>query len=316
MIILGDDSEMEIRHLHYFIEVAKQKNFTKAAEKLYVSQPTISKMVKSLEEELGTILLERRNREVILTDAGKAIFLQAQSIVTSFKNLHQNLEDVVGLNTGQITIGLPPMVGGRFFAPVIGEFARQYPNITLQLVETGARSVESGIEEGELDVGVVVLPFKRDIFQYFSFVRDPLRLIVPPDHPLALKKVATYAELKDESFVFFAEDFTLHERILERCHQSGFKPKVMCKSSQWDFIAEVVAAKLGIAFMPQRLCLKLESNKIYTVALEDPPIEWHLAVIWNENRYLSYATRKWLEFTRHYFETNGSGEVSKWSESK
>ena len=124
---------MDIRHLLYFVEVAKQESFTKAADALYLTQPTISKMVKSLEDELGVTLIRRSTKHIELTDAGYAVLNQAQQIVESMKNLEVELNDVLQLRKGSIRIGLPPMVGSLYFAPIIGAFKAAFPQIELHL---------------------------------------------------------------------------------------------------------------------------------------------------------------------------------------
>jgi len=292
---------MDVRHLTYFIEVARHRSFTKAAQALHITQPSISKMVKILEEELGVTLFYRSAKQAELTDAGKAVLRQAQQIVNSFHNLTSELSDVINLKKGNIIIGLPPMVGVSFFPSVIGEFNHLYPQITLKLIEVGSKQVEHGVEDGSLDIGVVALPVKEELFNMFEFVKEPLRLILYPDHPLANKDVVHFSELKNEHFVLFREDFTIRDRILERCSQNGFYPKIVCESSQWDFLAEMVAAKLGIALLPETICKELAPNRLRIVTLAEPVIPWHLAIIWRKDKYLSFAAREWLKFTSARF---------------
>lgn len=287
---------MDIRHLTYFIEVAKHKSFTKAADSLHITQPSISKMIRLLEEELGVCLLDRSGRQVELTDAGRAVLNQAQHILSSFHNLTSELADVMHLKQGSIIMGLPPMVGSSFFASVIGEFSHLYPRITMQLIEVGSKAVELGVEDGSLDLGVVMLPVKPNTFDMFSFIEDPLMLLVPPNHKLAGNSFVYWSELRDEAFVLFREDFALHDRIIERCIQSGFQPKIICQSSQWDFMAEMVAAGLGVALLPQRICRELDPQRVRSIPLADPQVLWHLAVIWAKDKYLSFACREWLQF--------------------
>lgn len=288
---------MDIHHLTYFMEVARHRNFTKAAQALHISQPSISKMIKVLEEELGVPLFARTTRQIELTDAGKAVLNEAQHIIHSFQNLKSELSDVMQLKTGNILFGLPPMVGASFFPKIIGQFNHKYPGITIKLIEVGSRQVEYGIEDGSLDIGVVALPVKEDIFEMFSFVKEPLMAITPLNHPLAKRDKLRLIDLKDEPLALFREDFSLHDTIIDRCHDRGFYPKIICESSQWDFIAEMVAAELGVALLPTTICRDLDPKRIKAISLIDPVIYWDLAIIWKKDKYISFATKEWLKFT-------------------
>lgn len=292
---------MDIRHLQYFLKVAQLKSFTKAAQALYITQPTISKMIKSIEEELGVVLFNRLGKQVELTDAGHVMFVQAQDIVHSFQNLSSELDDLMSVKKGHIRIGLPPMIGSSFFPKVLGKFREQYPDVTIQLLEDGAKKVEADVENGALDIGVVLSPTNEELFHSFSLVKEKLMLLVHPSHSLADRERVSLPELAHESFVFFREDFALHDRIIAECVQAGFQPHVIYESSQWDFISEMVAANLGIAFLPEPICRELDTERIRILPLIEPIIPWHLIMIWRKDRYLSFAAREWIRFTQDLF---------------
>lgn len=296
---------MDIRHLKYFMEVVRCRSFTKAAESLHITQPTISKMVKSIEDELGVVLLNRSGKHVEPTDAGLAIMNQAQLIVNSFDSLSSDLADIVQLKKGKIRAGLPPMAGASFFPKVIGEFRRLYPNIRIELIEDGAKKIEKGIESGSLDIGVVVMPTSDELFHSFAIVRENLMLVVHPGHRLAELSSVPLGELKEEPFILFRNDFALHDRIPAACIRAGFQPNVVFESSQWDFISEMVAADLGIAMLPETVCRNLDSRRIAVVPLEPPGIPWHLAMIWRKDAYMSYALREWVRFAQDRLQLKG-----------
>ncbi|MBP3038610.1 LysR family transcriptional regulator [Bacillaceae bacterium Marseille-Q3522] len=289
---------MDIQHLQYFVAVVKYGSFTKAAQALFVTQPTISKMIKSIEEELGVTLFDRSGRNVKLTDAGKIIYSQAFIIIKSFHNLSSEIDDLIHLKTGNIHIGLPPMVGSRFFPKIIQEFHYHYPNISIQLVEDGAKKIEQDVADGTLDLGVVVLPTNDSLFHTYSFVKENLVVIIHPNHPLSARNSFTITDFEHVPFILYRKDFTLHDRIMNECERSGYKPKIIAESSQWDFIGEMVAANLGIALLPAPIAREIKPNRVKIVPLADPVIPWHLAIIWRKDRYLSFAAREWIRFTQ------------------
>jgi DNA-binding transcriptional LysR family regulator len=292
---------LEINQLIYFLEVAKQKSFTGAAKTLHVSQPAISKMIRMLEDELGVVLFDRSSRHVQLTDYGAIVQNQVQKLVQTFLDIHTELNEVTQLEKGVIRIGIPPMVGEMFFPRIIGLFHQQYPNIKIKLFEVGSKKVEEEVEDGSLDLGVAVLPIKANTFESYEFAKNPIMLIVDSKHRLSGRTVVNFSDLKDESFILYRQDFGLYQMIYNACSLAGFEPDIVCETSQWDFMARIVADGLGIAFLPQKVCQELNNSNVTVVALDSPQIYWHLALIWRRNAYLSQASQKWIAFAKAQF---------------
>lgn len=292
---------MDIRHLSCFVEVARQQSFTKAAQKLNVTQPSISKMIKTLEEELDVTLFYRSSKNAVLTDAGKAVLRPAITILNSFNNLSVELSNVIHLKKGNLTVGIPPMVGVCFFSEIIYKFKERFPNINLKLIEVGSKQIERDIEEGSLDIGVISLPIRDKNISILPFVTEPMHLIVRKDHPLADRCVISYQDLEKESFVMFRQDFSIRDPLIDRCRQSGFNPNIVCESSQWDFIAAMVAANLGVAFLPATLSDRLSTYDVTSIPLEDPIVPWNLALIWHKEKYLSFAAQEFMKLVCEHF---------------
>ncbi|SFF25112.1 DNA-binding transcriptional regulator, LysR family [Paenibacillus algorifonticola] len=293
---------MDIRHLEYVLEVVRHESFTKAAEALHITQPTISKMIKNLEDELQTPLFIRSGKKVQLTDAGQAIVAQSQDIIRLFKTLQNELNDVTDFRKGLVRIGLPPMISSIMFPEIVSQFVKRYPGLTIRLVEEGSLKVEAEVASGAIDAGIVMLPVRNDQFEVFPIQNAALRVVMHHQHPLAGRSELTLRELEQEAFIMYREDFALHARIIDECARLGFKPKIMLESSQWDFISETVAVGLGIALLPEAICQKLDTARVSTIAMVDPVIPWNLAMIWRRDGYLSFAAQEWIRFTKAYFE--------------
>lgn len=298
---------MDIRQLQYLVEVARLKSFTKAAEALFITQPTISKTIRSMEEELGVVLFNRQGKQIELTDAGKIIVDRAADILNSFQNLSSELDDLRNLKRGHIRIGLPPMVGSSFFPKLMGLFHQLYPEITIRLFEDGAKKVEIDVADGSLDLGVIVLPTTEEGFGSFPFVEEKLNLIVSPTHRLANRKEVSLADLREEFFIMFREDFALHDRIIKECEKAGFQPKLIYESSQWDLISQMAAEGLGIALLPEAVCRDMDPSRVSIISLANPVIPWKLGIIWREDRYLSFAAREWLKLAREVLQQERQG---------
>lgn len=289
---------MDVRSLTYFLEVAKCSSFSKASQSLHITQPTLSKMIKNLEEELGVTLFDRSTRRMQLTEAGETVRLHAQMVLQSIGHLHSALQEIKQLERGQFSLGLPPVIGASFFPPIIARFRRQFPQIDLRIVEEGGKRVERDVLEGTLDLGVVVLPVDESEFELVPLVKRELHLVVQTGHRLSGRKKVHLSELKEEEFIMFQKGFSLYDRVREACIRAGFEPRVGYESAQWDFIAEMAAAGLGIGLLPDIVCSRLDRARIAVIPETDPKIHWNLALIWRKNGYLSHAARGWVEFVR------------------
>jgi DNA-binding transcriptional LysR family regulator len=130
------------------------------------------------------------------------------------------------------------------------------------------------------------------------FVRDELRAVLHPTHPLARRGSITLRELREIPFVLYRPEFALHGHILEACRRSGFKPTVVSESSHWDFIVAMVAADIGVALLPWNICSQLDPRQVRPIRLTEPTIPWNVALIWRRDRHLPPATRAWIELAR------------------
>ncbi|MBW7457926.1 LysR family transcriptional regulator [Paenibacillus sepulcri] len=292
---------MEIRHLQVVAEIVRQKSFTRAAETLHLTQPTISKTIKNLENELNVEVFVRDGKAIKLTDAGQAIMNYTGPILKLFDQLQSELHDLTYLNKGHISLGLPPMAGANFFPSVIKSFQETYPGIAIRMVEEGSVKVEESVASGELDVGVVLTPVDDELFESFPVIEEELRVIMHPSNALAGKQRVELAELAEERFILFNSDFALHNRIIAECRAVGYTPRIEYESTQWDFIGEMVAANLGIAMLPDTICRFFDKDKICSVPLVSPVIPWQLAMVWRREGYLSRAAREWILFTKDLF---------------
>ncbi|MCL7749945.1 LysR family transcriptional regulator [Halalkalibacter alkaliphilus] len=291
---------MELKDLRYFIEVVNYGSFTKAAANTYISQPTLSKSLKKLESELKVELFERSTRKLKLTDAGEIVYKQGVKILGATNELTTLLDDLINLPTGTIKIGIPPLIGTLFFPAIAKNFGKAYPDVTLELVELGAKRIEHLVEEGQVDVGIIVLPIDNSKFDILPFIKEEFMLYTHTDHTLAKKEAVNIKQLAEETFILFNREFALHELIIEHCKKAGFQPNIAYESSQWDLIAELVSAKLGITLLPKSIYAKMDPKAIQITPLQDPPM-WELGVITRKERYQSYAVRTLLSFLSKEF---------------
>lgn len=292
---------MDVRALRYFIEVIRQNGFTRAAEHLHVTQPTISKMIRQLEDEVGAKMLLRNTRTLQLTDAGRIVFERGQAVLADLDRLRRELGELSDLSRGELRLGLPPMAGATFFAPLLRRFGERHPGIELQLCEDGARELERRIAVGDVELAVTVLPTHGRGLTGIAFTDEPLRVLMPRDATWADQPSVPLATIARQPLILFHENYALSDRILAAYAELGIRPRIAARSGQWDFIAELVDARLGIALLPGQLCRRLDPQRFAHAALTHPVIPWRLALVWEQDTYLSYAARAFLALYREHF---------------
>lgn len=295
---------MENRSVQYFTEVVKQGSFSKAAETLFVSQPTISSAVKELEKELGVQLMVRTTRKLDLTDAGKVLFKYADEMSHLQRQLKYELADIKGAETGHIKMGVFSSVGTEILTDLMYEFYNKYPGITIAFTEAGEADLKHALHYGELDLIVQELPQEKDV-NYLRFLDGDLRLLVQNNHPFASREKISWAELNNEKFIIFQEGFAVRRFITQQCEKAGFVPYVTGQTSQWKMIFEMISKNMGVSILPQSYELKInvEHMGIKVLPLVNDKVEWCTSIVWKKKSYLSYATRKWIEFLQLKLDT-------------
>lgn len=288
---------MDLNQLETFITVSNHLSFTKASEALFITQSSVSKIIKSLEDELGALLFYR-SPEIKLTDVGKELYKHSVDIISLIDNIPTELDNLTDLKKGTIRIGIPPIIGSSFFPAIIGKFKSKYPGIEITLVEVGSKIIQEELNAGNLDVGIICsYPDQRELFEINRLLESPLLIGVHKDNPLADKDEISFKDLEEEEFILFNKDFSLYDSIIDECGKNGFMPKIICNSSQKDFIIEMIAARMGITCLPEITCENVNNPNIRFVPMERPSIYLNLMIVWKKNRYLPYACKEWIRFT-------------------
>lgn len=285
--------------MNYFVEIARQESFTNASKKLYICQSALSKAIKTFESELDIILIDRTSKTFKLTPEGQLLYENGTIALKVINEQLTKLQDSISLEKGNIKVGVPPVISTIYFTSTIQEFRNMYKNINLSVIEAGANTVKDKVEKGEIDIGVVILPFSSQDFNITSVFMSDNVVVVHKNHPLASKKEVSFSEIKDEPLIILNETYMLHDRIKALCAKAGFEPNIICSSSQWDFIAEMVALNQGITILPRPILSKFHSKNIRLLTIKDPEFPWNIALIVRKDKYVSKAIKLFIEFVKN-----------------
>ncbi len=289
---------MDFKQLRSFIEVVHRGGFTQAAHTLHISQSAVSKQIAQLEQDLGVVLLERHASRLHLTAAGKVVLERGEDMLHLRQALQNELDDLSQLARGELRLGLPLLGSDALFAGLFAEYRRRYPNINVQLLEGGSRSIEQAVLSGELELGGSLTP-NDPAFDHQPFCNEQMDALLPLEHPLAGNASVQLAELADTPFLLYQRSFVLNDRLLSACQALGFTPKEGGRSGQADFLAALVAAGQGVVLLPRVVARALERPGVVRLSLSQPEdLRWDIAFIWRRGAYLSAAARAWLQLLR------------------
>lgn len=283
---------MELYQLGYFIEIARQRSFTRAAERLHMAQPALSQQMKNLESELGTALFIRGRKEIQLTAAGKAFLPRAEALLTQAEAAKAIVSDVVQLRGGKLIIAAIPSVSACLLPEVIRSFSRKHEQVELQLIEDSSERVSENVESGLADIGFLQLPASKSAFETRTIISEPFVLLVAKSHPLVKQKEVALKQLAAESFIFYKG--RARDTALEACRKAGFEPQIACESGELETVRALVAAGLGLAVVPQLAAGNLPKT-IQAITIREPKMQRQIAAVWQKGSVLSPAAQALLE---------------------
>lgn len=288
---------MEFRQIEYFQVVSQLKNYTKAAEQLHVSQPSISVSIQKLEEELGIKLLERDNKKVVLTREGAIFLRESELVLKQAEHLKQVMADLRQDGRKLLKLAFPSTAGAWLWPVLLKDFAAEYPNIELQIQDQSTYEILSGIKSDELEIGFGVLDLNQDQeIETHPLMADELKLLVSSGNPLAICRTVDIEELSGKKVIMyrkgasFSEGVFLHE--LEKHHVQVEMQYVREQSTVFNMVAQ----DLGITVvLDDRNDLIRNNSSLCTIKFKEP-IAYVTGFFWKKDRYLSSSARKLIRF--------------------
>ncbi|WP_421899985.1 LysR substrate-binding domain-containing protein [Maridesulfovibrio sp.] len=271
---------METRQLRYFLAVAEELHFGRAAKRLHISQPPLSQQIKKFEDELGVKLFQRNKRSVALTAAGVSLMRDVPNILHSIERAEANLLDAASGQGGRFTLGYIGPALETSLADIIREYKEQYPAVRLGLQEMFTNEQLKAVRNGELDAGIVRL-FRHDVSDLACelFHRESYALVVPEDHLLAEREGVDVSDLSGEQFIFFPreEQPRLYDEWMKVFAEAGFVPDVVQEAARKSATVALVAANMGIGIVPESMARRRPHGVVFKRLSGDfPVIELHL----------------------------------------
>lgn len=286
---------MELRHLRYFVAVAEELHFGRAAARLHIAQPPLSRQIRDLEREVGTPLFERVARGVVPTAAGRAFLVEARLTLAQAERALRGARRAAQGETGRLRVGFVEAATSSGLLPdVLGFFRLHLPNVGLSLFEMRSSQQEEALRDDRIDVGLLHdVPADADRWLSVEPVyEDPIVVALSSAHPAAKRARLTLADLAGESFVLFPRETapTLYDELIARCRAAGFSPRVVQEAFAWHTATALVAAEVGVAFVPRSFARHGDPTVHYR-KLSRFAVTLQLAAAWKRGRQVPVRER-------------------------
>ena len=284
---------MDLRQLEYFQMVSKTNSITRAAEQLHISQSTVTLAIQKLEDELGSPLLDRSQKQLSLTPEGKAFVQKVSDALNLLQDGVAEVNNYRQLKKGTLKVGVPPMIGSYLFPEILAGFKKLYPHLQLSIYEESSFAIRQLLEKGELDIGIVNLFQPTQFLQALVIAKEEFVVCLPLTHPLKNLHSIALRELKDEPFILFKPGAYNRQIILDECRKLDFVPTIILETDQIETMKGLVAKGAGICFLIEEIARK--GTDYVAIPLANP-LYLEFGIAWKKDKYLSMAAQAFISF--------------------
>lgn len=279
---------MDIRQLKYFESIARHQNFTKAAEELYISQPSLSNMIKKMERDFGFKLIERSTREVLLTEMGEVLYEHAKKILGMYTNTLKEMDEIKNIGKGEVHIGI--IESSRFWLPsIINSFSNEYPNVKINFRNIiRPNEIIEALKSYDIHFAITVNEIQDPVLTCYPIFNEKFVLLTNKEHHLSDKTTIDLIEIQNENFIQYPTEYQIQQVFLQACKQTNFTPRGMYVVDDLELACSLVEFNLGVTvvpesylkFSPQRL------SKLHIVQISNPTPTRKVYISLIKNRYL------------------------------
>ncbi len=272
---------MNLRDLQYLVAVADVRNFSQAADKCFVSQPTLSNQIRKLEETLGITLFERNNKRVIPTETGEQIVALARKVLHQVDTMHDVAKSSKDPLAGKFRLGAFPTLSTYIFPSLVPKITAALPQLKLVLIEEKTQQLLERLKRGELDAAFLALPIHDEQLEVRALFDDEFLLATPPSHALAAKKQVAQTDITNEKLLLLEEGHCLRDQALAVCQLAGSEEEQDFRATSLETLRQMVKAGTGITFMPH-IAIQPDERDICYIPFKKPAPYRTIGLVWRK----------------------------------
>lgn len=291
---------MNLRELQYLVAVDEEQHFHRAAERCFVSQPTLSGQLKKLEQELDILLVERNTRQVVMTEAGRLISGLARKVLAEVKNISDVAQTFSDPMIGELQVGLIPTLAPYLLPHVIPVLKQHYPGLKLWLHEYQTTILLDKLRRAELDLLILALPVDTDEFSELSLFEEAFELAVPVHHELAERQTVTLDDLVGREMLLLEEGHCLRGQALDVCFMAGARENAGFQASSLETLRHMVGEDMGITLIPE-LAVRREAEEsgIRYLPFSDPQPSRRIGMLYRKGSYREETFKNIRQLIQH-----------------
>lgn len=283
---------MELRHLEYFMALYQELHFTKAAEKLNISQPTLSQQIRLLESEIGVPLFDRIGKKVFITKAGDILYHHCLRIFGELKQAHTAIEELKGLQKGTLSVGCS---GSHLLISSVVRFHTRYPGIKVSIIQLPTEEIKEQLLKNRLDIGIAFLPLEDPQLNSLHLYTEELCLAVHKDNLLAGHSVIALEMLKSVPIVLLPSEYIIRQFIDQATDKLGFLLSPMIEIMPFEHLLEIVKHDIAVTILPRSYINSFGNPNIKAITIDDPSMKKSIGVMYRKDINIPAATDKFIE---------------------
>lgn len=293
---------MELRQLEYFLMVSKVGSFTRAAERLYVSQPAVTNAIRNLEAELGVLLFDRGQKQALLTAEGRVFYKHVEHVMHGVSQTISEINQMKDLASGTLTLGLTPVAGSAAFIDFLERFQTAYPQIRLRIVEDHVSALQQALVADRIELALVLAGEKNHLIETLPLAREEIVLCCAQSHALASLTAVSLPELVETPLLLFPPQCLLRKQLLAAFERTNTLPRIQLELQHVQTIKRFVARGASVSLLPRSLA---EDERLSAVSLS-PPLWMTAAVVCKKNKSFSRAAEAfWKLAEQHCLKQGG-----------
>ncbi|MGI9327875.1 MAG: LysR family transcriptional regulator [Pseudomonadales bacterium] len=293
---------MHLHQLKYFVSIVETGSVTKAAERCFISQPSLSQQLRKLEGGVGRDLFVRAKGKMTLTNAGQILYEHARKILNEVEEAKREVKGVDDTSGGAVAIGILPTLAPFMLPSVLAALAEAFPDATVTIREEVSEVIVAALARSELDLLIEVLPFDESNVQVEPLFIDEFYVAVHESHPLAELDVVSVDALHGTPFILLDDVHCLTRQIQQYCFAELFTPKVLFQASQLGTVKHLIEQQYGVSILP-RICIEGDPRPtIRYIPIQDPTPSRQVVLATAQNRYLSPAAKRFAEIVREQYQ--------------